>query len=179
MGSRACPEKGPTSSALVPWKLYHIAASQSSKVSYFVARIELSFPDDVYCFETRMAVRITDVNGANHLGNDALISMLSEARAQFLVRFGVEEAGYNGVGMIVTDLATMYQSESFFPEMLRFEVGVMDFNKYGGDFVFRVTKEGSGQPVALAKYGFVFFDYQERKVTRMPEWFREQFAADR
>jgi acyl-CoA thioesterase FadM len=95
------------------------------------------------------------------------------------VRFGVEEAGYNGVGMIVTDLATMYQSESFFPEMLRFEVGVMDFNKYGGDFVFRVTKEDSGQPVALAKYGFVFFDYQERKVTRMPEWFREQFAADR
>jgi acyl-CoA thioesterase FadM len=55
----------------------------------------------------------------------------------------------------------------------------MDFNKYGGDFVFRVTKEDSGQPVALAKYGFVFFDYQERKVTRMPEWFREQFAADR
>jgi acyl-CoA thioesterase FadM len=55
----------------------------------------------------------------------------------------------------------------------------MDFNKYGGDFVFRVTKQENGQPVALAKYGFVFFDYQERKVTRMPEWFREQFAADR
>ena len=79
-------------------------------------------------------------------------------------------------GIIVTDLATMYQGESFYPDMLRFEVGLMDFNKYGGDFVFRVTKADSGQPVALAKYGFVFFNYQSREVTPMPESFRARFA---
>nr|WP_282451815.1 thioesterase family protein [Marinobacter koreensis] len=123
-----------------------------------------------------MPVRITDINGANHLGNDALISMLSEARAQFMVKYGVEETGNKDIGIIVTDLATMYQSESFFPEMLRFEVGLMDFNKYGGDFVFRVTKAESGQPVALAKYGFVFFDYQQREVVPIPEQFRSRFG---
>ncbi|MBQ0832598.1 thioesterase family protein [Marinobacter sp.] len=141
-----------------------------------MARIELSFPDNVFCFETRMQVRTTDINGANHLGNDALVSMLSEARAQFLISYGVAEGDSSGQGIIVTDLATMYQSESFFPEMLRFEVGVMDFNKYGADFVFRVTKDESGQPVALAKYGFVFFDYPKKKVTPMPESFRSRFA---
>jgi acyl-CoA thioesterase FadM len=141
-----------------------------------VARIKLSFPDDVFCFETRMPVRITDINGANHLGNDALISMLSEARAQFLVSYGVQEASKDGTGIIVTDLATMYQSESFFPEMLSFEVGVMDFNKYGGDFVFRVTKAESGQPVALAKYGFVFFNYHRKQVVPVPESFRLRFV---
>jgi len=141
-----------------------------------VARIKLSFPDDVFCFETRMPVRITDINGANHLGNDALISMLSEARAQFLVSNGIQEASKDGTGIIVTDLATMYQSESFFPEMLRFEVGLMDFNKYGGDFVFRVTKAESGQPVALAKYGFVFFNYHRKEVVPVPESFRSRFA---
>ncbi len=72
-----------------------------------MARIKLSFPDNAFYFETKMPVRITDINGANHLGNDALISMLSEARAQFLVNYGVEEADKNGVGIIVTDLATM------------------------------------------------------------------------
>lgn len=142
-----------------------------------MARIKLAFPDNAFYFETRMAVRITDINGANHLGNDALISMLSEARAQFLVNYGIQEAGRDGIGIIVTDLATMYQSESFFPEMLRFEVGLMDFNKYGGDFVFRVTKAESGQPVALAKYGFVFFNYQKKAVVPMPESFRERFAG--
>lgn len=143
-----------------------------------MARINLLFPDDVFYFETRMAVRITDINGANHLGNDALISMLSEARAQFLVHYGIQEAGNDGIGIIVTDLATMYQSESFFPEMLCFEVGLMDFNKYGGDFVFRVTKEQSGQPVAMAKYGFVFFSYQHKKVVPMPDSFRVRFRND-
>lgn len=141
-----------------------------------MARIKLSFPYDVFIYETQMPVRITDINGANHLGNDALISMLSEARAQFMVKYGVEETGNKDVGIIVTDLATMYQSESFFPEMLRFEVGLMDFNKYGGDFVFRVTKAESGQPVALAKYGFVFFDYQQREVVPIPEQFRSRFG---
>ena len=91
-----------------------------------MARIKLSFPDNAFYFETKMPVRITDINGANHLGNDALISMLSEARAQFLVNYGVAEADQNGVGIIVTDLATMYQSESFFPEMHRFEGGLLD-----------------------------------------------------
>ncbi len=141
-----------------------------------MARIKLEFPDNAFCFETRMPVRITDINGANHLGNDALISMLSEARAQFLVEYGIEEADQNGMGIIVTDLATMYQGESFYPDMLRFEVGLLDFNKYGGDFVFRVTKAETGQSVALAKYGFVFFNYQTREVTPMPDSFRARFS---
>ena len=142
-----------------------------------MARVSLSFPDDVFIFSTEMPVRITDINGANHLGNDALISMLSEARAQLLVKYGVQEVDRDGAGIIVTDLATMYQSEPFFPEVLRFEIGLTDFNRYGGDFVFRVTKADSGQPVALAKYGFVFFNYTEKKVVPMPERFRSRFAA--
>ncbi|ROU00904.1 thioesterase [Marinobacter sp. R17] len=140
-----------------------------------MARVQLSFPDDVFVFSTEMPVRITDINGASHLGNDALISMLSEARAQLLVKYGIGEVDRDGAGIIVTDLATMYQSESFFPEVLRFEIGLTDFNKYGGDFVFRVTKAESGQPVALAKYGFVFFNYREKKVVPMPEAFRAKF----
>lgn len=141
-----------------------------------MARVKLSFPDEVFVFSTTMPVRITDINGANHLSNDALISMLSEARAQFMVKMGLEEKIARGIGIIVTDLATMYQSESFFPESLRFEVGVTDLNKYGGDYVFRVTKEASGQAVALAKYGFVFFDFQHKKVVELPHYFRERFS---
>ena len=141
-----------------------------------MARIKLEFPDDVFVFTTDIPVRISDINGANHLGNDALISMLSEARAQLLVRYGIQEADRHGTGIVVTDLATMYQAESFFPEVLRFEVGLMDFNRYGGDFAFRVTKAECGQPVALAKYGFVFFDYVNKKVMPVPDSFRARFA---
>ncbi|TVP59376.1 MAG: thioesterase [Halomonadaceae bacterium] len=142
-----------------------------------MARLKLDFPDAAFQFSTELPVRITDINGGNHLGNDALISMLSEARAQFLVSVGIAETRRDGTGIIVTDLATMYQSESFFPEVLKFEVGMMDFNRYGGDFVFRVSKAASGQPVALAKYGFVFFDYENKQVVPIPVGFRESFAG--
>ncbi|PFG10851.1 MULTISPECIES: thioesterase family protein [unclassified Marinobacter] len=142
-----------------------------------MARIKLEFPEQVFCFQTRLAVRSTDLNGANHLGNDALISMLSEARVQLLSHHGIDEVGHNGLGILVTDLATVYQAETYYPETLVFDVGITDFNRYGGDFVFRVTRERDGAAVAQAKYGFVFFDYGETQVTPMPDSFRLKFAV--
>src|SRR5476649_706654 len=106
-----------------------------------MARLTLQFPEDQYCYTTQLTVRSTDINGANHLGNDSMISMISEARAQLL-----------------------------------FEVGVMDFNKYGGDITFRITRPRDGTLVAMAKSGFVFFDYALGKVVPMSEAFRAKFA---
>jgi acyl-CoA thioesterase FadM len=96
---------------------------------------------------------------------------------QFLSHFGINEVGQDGLGILVTDLATVYQAETFYPETLVFDVGITDFNRYGGDFVFRVTRERDGAAVAQAKYGFVFFDYGDKKVTLMPDSFRAKFAA--
>lgn len=141
-----------------------------------MARIKLEFPADVFCFQVSLAVRSTDLNGANHLANDALISMLSEARTQFLAHYGMAEAGHDGLGILVTDLATVYQAETFYPETLVFDIGITDFNRYGADFVFQVTRERDGAPVALAKYGFVFFHYGDKQVTPVPDSFRLKFA---
>jgi len=113
---------------------------------------------------------------ANHR-NDALISMLSEARVQLLSHYKIDEVGHSGLGILVTDLATVYQAEIYYPETLVFDVGITDFNRYGGDFVFRVTRERDGASVAQAKYGFVFFDYGEKQVTPMPDSFRSKFAV--
>jgi len=112
---------------------------------------------------------------ANHR-NDALISMLSEARVQLLSHYKIDEVGHSGLGILVTDLATVYQAEIYYPETLVFDVGITDFNRYGGDFVFRVTRERDGAAVAQAKYGFVFFDFGEKRVTPMPDSFRLTFA---
>jgi len=77
----------------------------------------------------------------------------------------------------VTDLATLYKAEAHERDLLLFEVGVMDFNKYGGDITFRVSRPADATLVALAKNGFVFFDYQAGKVTPMPEAFRARFPG--
>ena len=137
-----------------------------------MARLTLDFPEDQYCYSTHLTVRVTDINGANHLGND---SMISEARARFLYEFGIRETDDNGTGIIVTDLATTYRTEAHARDQLLFEVGVMDFNKYGGDITFRITRPADGALVAMAKSGFVFFDYRQSKVVPMPDAFNAKF----
>jgi acyl-CoA thioesterase FadM len=142
-----------------------------------MARLKLQFPEDQYVYSTQLTVRVTDINAGNHLGNDSMISMLSEARARFLFDHGVSEDGSNtnGAGIIVTDLATTYRAEAHARDQLLFEVGVMDFNQYGGDITFRVTRPRDGKLIAMAKYGFVFFSYKTSQVTPMPAEFLAKF----
>jgi len=140
-----------------------------------MARLKLEFPADQFCFTTHLTVRVTDINGANHLGNDSMISMISEARARFLFAKTGETAQGDGPGIIVTDLATTYRSEAYARDQLCFDVGVMDFNKYGGDIIFRITRERDAALIAMAKSGFVFFDYATRRVTEMPKDFADRF----
>ena len=141
-----------------------------------MARLHLDFPEDQYYYTTPLTVRVTDINAANHLGNDSMISMISEARARFLFEYGVPETERDGTGIIVTDLATTYRAEAHARDQLLFEVGVMDFNKYGGDIIFRVTRPKDRALVAMAKSGFVFFNYKTSQVVAMPEEFRAKFS---
>ncbi|WP_079201810.1 thioesterase family protein [Pseudomonas sp. CC6-YY-74] len=142
-----------------------------------MARLQLEFPENQFCYSTHLTVRVTDINAANHLGNDSMISMISEARARFLFEFGIHETHADGTGIIVTDLATTYRTEAHARDQLLFEVGVMDFNKYGGDITFRITRPADGSQVAMAKSGFVFFNYKAGKVVAMPESFSVLFPA--
>ncbi|GAB3447851.1 thioesterase family protein [Massilia solisilvae] len=140
-----------------------------------MARLQLDFPEDQWYYSTPLTVRVTDINAANHLGNDSMISMISEARARFLFEYGVAETERDGTGIIVTDLATTYRAEAHARDQLLFEVGVMDFNKYGGDIIFRVTRPRDKTLVAMAKSGFVFYNYKTSQVVAMPDDFRAKF----
>ncbi|HBD36537.1 MAG TPA: thioesterase, partial [Cupriavidus sp.] len=71
--------------------------------------------------------------------------------------------------------ATMYRKEAHARDQLLFEVGVMDFNKYGGDIIFRITRPQDGALIAMAKSGFVFFDYATTRVVPMPDGFAARF----
>lgn len=140
-----------------------------------MARITLQFPDDVFLFSTEIAVRLSDVNAGNHLGNDKLVTMISEARDHFFVHHGFVEDNLSPIHTLVTDQVIVYRAESRGREVLRFEVGLTDFNKYGGDFVYRISRATDGKRIADAKTGFVFFDTKTGRVLPMPDRFRTQF----
>ena len=140
-----------------------------------MARIKLDLPAE-FPFTTELRVRITDVNYGGHMGNDALLGLLHEARVRFLNHYGLSELDIFGVGLIMADSVIVYKSEAFPGETLDIAVAVTDFNRYGCDVVYRVSEKSSGREVARAKTGIVFFDYRERRKTPVPAGFRARFG---
>lgn len=139
-----------------------------------MARIEIEMIDH-FVFVTELTVRMADINSANHLGHDAVVSLMNEARVQFLASLGFPIPGGEETGLIIADLAVSYKSQSFYKDRLKFEIGAGDFNKYGCNIFYRVTNIKTGDVVVLAKTGVVFFDYLKNKVTHIPEAFVSYF----
>jgi acyl-CoA thioesterase FadM len=141
-------------------------------------RVKIDLPESLP-FATEIAVRITDINYGGHLGNDAMLGLLHEARVRFFAAHGWKESDVDGVGIIMTDAAIVYKAEVFHGETLRFEVGVSDLQRVGCDIVYRVLKMPSGELAAEAKTGIVFFDYKTRKVQKAPLRFAEKIAGQK
>ena len=139
-----------------------------------MARIELNLPE-IFDFSTDVRVRISDINYGNHLGNDALLSLVHEARLQFLQSRGFSELDIDGCGLILTDAVILYKSQGFHGDLLTILAAVGDFTKYGCDFFYKVIRKNGGKEVARAKTGIVFFDYNRQKVAPVPAAFLDAF----
>ena len=131
-------------------------------------RIELEGPA---VFTADIQVRVSDLNYGNHLGHDALVSLLHEARTRFFRSFGAHEADTEGCAMVVVDLAVRYRSEALLGQVLRVEIGVGEVGSRGCELLYRVTHSDSGEPMADAKTGIVFVDPRERSVAPIPPTF--------
>lgn len=134
-----------------------------------MARIHLTLPG-TYLFDCELPVRVSDLNYGGHVGNDRLLTFAQEARVLFYRQHGIEsEVKIDGtIGQIITDAAVVYKAESFLGDVLHIQIGASDFNKYGFDFIYRVSNKLSGKEVAHIKTGVVCFDYEKRKVCSVP-----------
>lgn len=132
-----------------------------------MARIKVTIPEESI-FETRVPVRITDLNYGNHLGNDALLSMLHEARMQLLNHFGYSELNLGGASMIMADVAIEYRGEGFYGDTITFKMTFNDIHKYGFDITYHLLNQHNKE-IARAKTGMLCFNYKERKLMALPE----------
>ena len=133
-------------------------------------RVKITAPEK-FIFNMERTVGISDVNYARHMDSVAMITIIHEARLQFLAKLGFTESNIYGLGMVVTDLAIDFRSESFANDLLVIEVGVSKFNKYGFDIGFQVTNSALETVVCIAKMGVVFFDFDKHKLAELPKVF--------
>lgn len=129
-------------------------------------RIKVAIPAHT-AFEATIPLRITDLNYGAHLGNDALLSILHEARLQLLRHFGYTELDMGGASLIMADVAIEYKGEGFYGDVLTLRLAFDDVHKYGFDITYHVLNQ-HGKEVARAKTGMLCFNYQERKLMALP-----------
>ena len=135
-----------------------------------MAKIRITLPEK-FIFSTDIPVRITDINYGGHLGNDAMLSIIHEARVRFLKNYGFSELDAGGAGIIMTDAAVAFIAEIFYGTVIKVNVALDDFGNLGCDVVFQLLDSSNGKEVARAKTGIVFFDYQRRRPVRIPDAF--------
>ena len=142
-----------------------------------MARVKLDLPEQ-FPFSTEISVRIGDINYGGHLGNDAVLSLLHEARVRFLKSLGFTEMDIDGRSIIMLDAVVIYKAEVFYGDRLKFEIAIADVNTLGFDIMYRVTNPETLKEVVHAKTGIAFFDYGRRKVVEMPSTFKSAVAIE-
>ena len=133
-------------------------------------RIKLEIPENKIAVLS-IPVRITDINYGNHVGNDAFVSIIHEARMQWLQQHGYTELNIEGTGLILADLIVEFKSEAFYGDIIEIIISVGEISKVSFELFYQLsaTRNEKNILLALAKTGMVCYDYGIKKVIRIPE----------
>ena len=143
-----------------------------------MARVHVDLPEK-FLYTTELTVRASDLNYGNHVGHDTILTLMQEARIRFYRTLGFKnELNFEGsIGQVIADIAVQYKSESFLADELTVNIGAADFNKYGFDMYYLIENKRTGKEVARGKTGIVCFDYNSRKVARIPDVLLKKMQA--
>ena len=135
-----------------------------------MSRIKIDLPDK-FPFSVSIPIRITDINYGGHVGNDTVLSLIHEARVQFLQHHGYKELEIEGIGLIMNDAGIEFKLELFYGDTIKVSVCPADFTRVGFDLYYKLEKETEGKTivVATAKTGMICYDYSLKKIVRVPE----------
>lgn len=133
-------------------------------------RIKINLPI-TFNFSTTIKIRITDLNYGGHVGNDSFLSLIHEARQQFLNRYGYSELQFENVSLIMADASIEFKKELNYGDEIKILVAASGFDKYGFD-IFYLLEIINGENLILAgkaKTGMLCYDYQNKKLMPVPE----------
>lgn len=135
-----------------------------------MARVKLELPENFLTTIT-IPIRITDLNYGKHVGNDSFVSIIHEARVQWLHQHQLSELGINGTGLIMSDLAVEFKQESYYGDIIDIKIGVAEISKVSFELYYSLStiRDNKNILLANAKTGMVCYDYAAKKVAAIPE----------
>jgi len=125
-----------------------------------------------FSFVMPYSVHVSDINYGGHVANSAVLNFFQDGRLKFLAELGPysEMDIGEGCGIILPEAHVFYRAEMFLHDELAIGVRISEIKRSGFALEYRIEREAA--LTAEGSTNLVSFDYQKRKVVRLPEGFR-------
>ena len=139
-----------------------------------MARKRIGLPEK-FSFTTTIPIRISDVNYGGHVGNDTILSLIHEARMQYLRHLNYSEVEFAGVGLIMANAAIEFKKEIFYGDVVQVSIACGEFSKVSFDVYYKLEKVMRDDPcgkatiVATAQTTMACFNYEVKKIVSIPQ----------
>ena len=140
-----------------------------------MSRVVIDLPEKIH-FETILKLRIYDMNYGGHLGNDSVLSVMHEARVQFLSSLNLSEKDFYGHGLLMVDSAILYKKQGFYGDSIQIKMSISELSKYGFEITYLIINTISEQEITRAKTGLVCYNYNLNELYFLPNQFKVLFS---
>lgn len=133
---------------------------------------KLIYEDEKTIFDINLPVLVTHLNYGNHLGYDALLTLMQDARIFWLKQYNMSEGSLQGnIGFVVKFVIADYKSEAFHGDYLQIALYPSSIKRSSFVLNYKVINCNTHKLLALAQTKQVFFNYDTRKSAKGPEKF--------
>lgn len=120
-------------------------------------------------FAGTYTVRVGDINYGGHMGNDKALLLFHDARLYFLGKYDFSESDIGGPGLIMSEAHVFFKKEVFRGDELKIFIHIEELHNIS--FVMHYSVMRDDIEVMHGSTKLVVFDYEERRVAKVPESF--------
>lgn len=122
-------------------------------------------------FAGSSTIRVGDINYGGHMGNDKALLLFHDARINFLEQVGFSESNIGGPGLIMAEAHVFFKKELFRGDEVKTYVHIENLRSISFEMHYSVMRDQ--EEVILGSTKMIAFDYDKRKITKIPQTFVE------
>jgi acyl-CoA thioesterase FadM len=111
------------------------------------------------------------MNYGGHLSNDRVLALFHNLRVEWLSEYGFNELNAFGSSLIMSDSQVQYRAEGFQGNQLKTILFLGEIGNSGFELYYQLIRQKDQKEIARGKTSMAFFDYDKRKVSRVPDDF--------
>lgn len=125
-------------------------------------------------FSGSFTIRVGDINYGGHMGNDKALLLFHDARINFLEQVGFSEGNIGGPGLIMAEAHVFFKKELFRGDEVKTYVNIENLRSVSFEMHYVVMRDQ--EEVILGSTKMIAFDYDKRKITKIPQAFVEAIS---